>query len=184
MMPLGRLCAVAFLLALPVCCAQTAPTSHHARKPPKPEPTQQELFDYVRGQLLALSPSDGTNDNREVTYNMATSVLSITRPDGRCDIFLGQLDSNSTLWEVFDPSDSYRTREQVLRLTLTSLNGKQARTCYDTHNQVDTSIPGNRVRLLFSLARTNAISGFTDKMDTAIKKLIALAGGMPEKDIF
>jgi hypothetical protein len=49
---------------------------------------------------------------------------------------------------------------------------------------VDTSIPGNRVRLLFSLARTNAISGFTDKMDTAIKKLIALAGGMPEKDIF
>jgi hypothetical protein len=177
-------CVTAVLLLLPVCRAQSASSTHHAKTPPKPEPTQQELFDYVRGQLLALSPSDGINDNREVTYNMATSVLSITRPDGRCDIFLGQIDSNSSLWEVFDPSDSYRTREQLLRLTLTSLNGKQARTCYDTHNQVDTNIPGNRARLLFSLAKSNAISGFTDKMDTAIKKLITLAGGTPEKEIF
>lgn len=180
----GYLCAVVMLLALSACCAQTAPSNHHAKKPPKPEPTQQELFDYVRGQLLTLSPSDGVNDNREVTYNMTTSVLSVTRPDGRCDIFLGQLDSNSSLWEVFDPSDSYRTREQLLRLTLTSLNGRKARTCYDKNNQVDTTIADNRARLLFSLARTNAISGFTDKMDTAIKKLITLAGGTPEKEIF
>jgi hypothetical protein len=178
------LCAVALLLALPMCCAQTAPTSRHAKKPPKPEPTQQELFDYVRGQLLALSPSDGVNDNLEVSYNMTTSVLTITRPDGRCDIFLGELDSNSMLWEIFDPSDTYHSREQALRLTLTSLNGKKARTCYDKNNQVDPSLSPNRARLLFSLARTNAISGFTDKMDTSVKKLIALGGGTPEKDIF
>ena len=181
---LGHLCAVALLFALPGCWAQNAPATHHVKKPPKPEPTQQELFDYVRGQLLTLSPGDSVNDNLEVSYNMATSVLSITRPDGRCDILLGNLDSNSTLWEVFDPSDSYRTREQVLRLTMTSLNGKKARTCYDKNNKVDTSIPENRARLLFSLQKTNAISGFTDKMGTALTKLITLAGGTPEKDIF
>ena len=176
--------AVALLLMLPVCWAQTAPAAHHAKKPPKPEPTQQELFDYVRGELLALSPSDGINDNVEVKYDLATSVLSITQPDGHCDIYLGAMDSNSAIWEVFDPSDTYHTREQVLRLTLTSLSGKKARVCYDKDNLVDTSIASNRARLLFSLVMSNAVPKFTDNMGKAVKKLIALAGGTPEKDLF
>jgi hypothetical protein len=177
-------CAAVLLVALSVCAAQSTQTTRHAKKPPKPEATQQELFDYVRSQLLALSTSDGVNNNLEVTYDMSTSVLSITRPDGHCNIFLANLDPNSALWEIFDPSDSYRTREQVLRLTLTSLNGKSARTCYDAHDQVDPTMAPNRARLLFSLAGTNADTGFTDKMDKAIKKLIVLAGGNPQKDIF
>jgi uncharacterized lipoprotein YajG len=171
----------ALLMLLPACGAQA---THHAKKPPKPEPTQQELFDYVRGELLALSPNDGINDNQEVAFDVGTSVLSITQPDGRCDIYLGAIDSNSAIWEVFDPSDTYHTREQVLRLTLTSLSGKKARVCYDSHNQVDTSVASNRARLLFSLPMTNGVTGFTDKMGKAIKKLVALAGGAPEKDLF
>jgi hypothetical protein len=181
---LVHLCAAVVLLAVPVCSAQTTPATHHAKKPPKPEPTQQELFDYVRTQLLSLSTSDGVNNNLEVTYDLATSILSITRPDGRCNIFLANLDANSALWETFDPSDTYHTREQVLRLTLTSVNGKSARTCYDEHDQADSSMAANRARLLFSLASANTIPGFTDKMDAAIKKLIVLAGGNPQKDIF
>jgi hypothetical protein len=181
---LARVFVAAMLLGLPICSAQTAPTTHHAKKPPKPEPTQEELFDYVRSQLLTMSASDGINDNLEVSYDLATSVLSITRPDGHCNIFFSNLDGNSSLWEIFDPSDTYHTREQVLRLTLTSLNGKSARTCYDKQNQLDTTMAENRARLLFSLARTNAISGFPDKMDAAMKKLIAMAGGAPAKDIF
>ncbi|HXR39253.1 MAG TPA: hypothetical protein VN776_09175 [Terracidiphilus sp.] len=180
----ARISAAALFLILPVCSAQTAPATHHAKKAPKPEPTQQELFDYVRGELLALSPSDGINDNLEVSFDAATSVLSVTQPDGRCDIFLGAIDSNSAIWEVFDPSDTYHTREQVLRLTLTSLSGKKARICYDTHNEVDSSIAANRARLLFSVAMSNAVPGFTEKMGKAVKKLIALAGGTPEKDLF
>ena len=172
---------VMLLMALPAVSAQT---THHTRKAPKPEPTQQELFDYVRGELLALTPSDGINDNLEVAFDAARSVLTITQPDGRCDIFLGAIDSNSAIWEVFDPSDTYHTREQVLRLTLTSLSGKKARVCYDSHNQVDTSVAANRARLLFSLPMDNAVSGFTDKMGKAVKKLVALAGGSPEKDLF
>jgi uncharacterized lipoprotein YajG len=175
------LAAAALLMVLPVCSAQT---THHTKKPPKPEPTQQELFDYVRGELLALTPNDGINDNLEVAFDAATSVLSITQPDGRCDIYLGAIDSNSAIWEVFDPSDTYHTREQVLRLTLTSLSGKKARVCYDSHNQVDTSVPSNRARLLFSLPMANGVTGFTDKMGKAVKKLVALAGGAPEKDLF
>jgi hypothetical protein len=181
---LARISAAVFLLAAQLCCAQTSQTIHHTKKQPKPEPTQQELFDYVRSQLLTMSASDGVNDNLEVSYDLATSVLSITRPDGKCNIFLANLDSNSALWEVFDPSDSFRTREQELRLTLASVNGKAARTCYDAKNQVDPSMAPNRARMLFSLAATKAVPDFTDRMDAAIKKLIALAGGTPAKDIF
>jgi hypothetical protein len=177
-------CAAAVLLSLPVWCAQSTPATHHAKKPPKPEPTQQELFDYVRSQLLTMSADDGINDNLEVSYDLATSTLSVTRPDGRCNIFLGNLDSNSALWEIFDPSDTYHSREAVLRVTLSSLNGKSARTCYDKHDQVDPSLPPNRTRILFSLARTKASSSFTEDMDKALKKLIAMAGGAPAKDIF
>ncbi len=191
MTTLARIAAATLLLALGVCSAQTVPTAqttpatHHAKKtPPKPEPTQQELYDYVRGELLALTPSDGINDNLEVAFDAATSTLSITQPDGRCDIFLGAIDSNSAIWEVFDPSDAYHTREQILRLTLTSLSGKKARTCYDKNNQVDPSVPANRARLLFSLAMSNAVPGFTDKLGKAVKKLVALAGGSAEKELF
>ncbi|HEY1159301.1 MAG TPA: hypothetical protein VGE83_01645 [Terracidiphilus sp.] len=179
---LARICSAAFMLVLPACSAQT---THHAKRPdPKPEPTQQELFEYVRGKLLSLSPGDGINDNLEVAFDPASSILSITQPDGRCDVFLSSIDTNSAIWEIFDPSDSYHTREQVLRLTLTSLSGKKARTCYNSHNQVDTSLAANRVRLLFSLTKANAVPDFTENMDKAIKKLIVLAGGAPEKDIF
>jgi hypothetical protein len=167
--------------------AQAAPKPkpvQQTKKTPKPEPTQDELFDYVRGKLLALTPSDGINDNLEVAFDPATSVLSITQPDGRCDIFLSNIDTNSPIWEVFDPSDSYHTREDVLRLTLTSLSGKKARTCYDKNNQVDTNLASNHARLLFSVPKANAIPGFSEKMGKAIKKLIVLAGGAPEKDIF
>ena len=179
---LARICAAALILVLPACSAQTP---HHAKKPdPKPEPTQQDLFEYIRGKLLSLSPGDGINDNLEVAFDPAAAILSITQPDGRCDIFLSAIDTNSAIWEVFDPSDTYHTREQVLRLTLTSLSGKKARTCYDSHNQVDTSLAANRVRLLFSLAKANAVPDFTENMGKAIKKLIVLSGGAPEKDIF
>ena len=178
---LARICSAALILVLPPCSSQTTPAAHHTKKP---EPSRQELVDYVRGKLLALSPSDGINDNLEVAFDPATSILSITQPDGRCDIFLNAIDTNSTIWDVFDPSDTYHTREDILRLTLTSLSGKKARTCYDKNNQVDTSIASNRARLLFSVPKADAIPGFSEKMGKAIKKLIVLAGGAPEKDIF
>ena len=171
----------ALLMLLPACGAQA---THHAKKPPKPEPTQQELFDYVRGELLALSPNDGINDNQEVAFDVGTSVLSITQPDGRCEISLGAIDASTAIWETFDPSDNLNQRENVLRLTFTSLSGKKARVCYDTHNQVNTSLAGNRARFLFSQRKAGAVAGFTDKMGKAIKKLVALAGGAPEKDLF
>jgi hypothetical protein len=159
--------------------------AHHAKKnEPKPEPTQEELFEYVRGKLLSLSPTDGFNDNLEVTFDPATSTLSITQPDGRCDIFLNALDTNSVIWEVMDPSDTYHTREDILRLTMTSSSGKRARVCYDNQNQVDKSIAANRVRLLFAHNKANAVPDFTYNLTTAIKKLVVASGGAPEKKIF
>jgi hypothetical protein len=165
-----------------VCSAQA---THHAKKPdPKPEPTEQELFQYIRGKLLSLSPGDGINDTLEVAFDPASSILSITQHDGHCDIFLGALDGNSLIWEVFDPGDAYHTRPQILRLTLTSLSGKAARTCYDNSNRIDTSLAANRVRLMFSQAKADAFPDFTVKMGKAVTKLIVLCGGAQEKDPF
>jgi len=165
--------------------AQTANSAHHANKrEPKPEPTQQELYEYIRGKLLSLSPNDGFNDNLEVAFDPTTSVLSITQPDGRCDIFVNALDTNSAIWEVMDPSDSYHPRGEILRLTMTSTSGKKARTCYDTENQVDKSISGNRVRLVFAQDKANAVPDFTYNMTKAIKKLVVASGGAAEKTIF
>jgi hypothetical protein len=174
--------------AKPVLVAQATPPAkpaHKAKAPdPKPEPTLQDLLDYLRGKLLSLSPEDGLNDNLEVSYNLATSTLSITQPDGHCDISLNALDANSAFWDTLDPSDRYRTRGEVLRLTVMSQSGKNARVCYDGKNQINPDAATNRVRLLFSHSKADSIPGFVDTMDKAIKKLVALSGGAPEKKIF
>jgi hypothetical protein len=194
------LCAAALLVTLSGCTnaqnllnkiggetTETIPPVkpvHTAKKAaPKPEPTQQELFDYIRGKLLSLSPADGINDNLEVAFDPATSVLSITQPDGRCDIFLASIDTNSALWEEIDPSETYHQRPEILRLTMNSLSGKTARTCYDNHNKIDKSNAANRARLLFSRAKAEAVPGFTEKMGKALKKLVLQCGGAPEKEL-
>lgn len=155
-------------------------TGHHRAGEPKLEASQQDIFDYIRGKLLSLSPSDGVNDNLEVTFDPASSVLSVTQPDGHCDIFLDGIDTNSALWETVDPSEPYHTRPAVLRVTMNSLPGKKARVCYDPDGKVDRKMTSNRARLLFSLAKADAIPGFTDKMDKAFKKFVVLSGGAPE----
>jgi hypothetical protein len=156
-------------------------TSH--KKEPKPAPTPQELFEYVRSGLLSLSPSDGANDNLEVAYNPDIYTLTITQPDGRCDIYLNAIDNNSAVWEVIDPSESNRPRAEILRLTVNSMSGKPARTCYDSQNQIDTSVARNRARLFFSLSKAKATPDFTNKMDKAIKELVVASGGAPEKQV-
>ena len=114
---------------------------------------------------------------------MAT-VLTIKQPDGHCDIFLNALDANTLVWDVYDASDSMASRQPLARLTVISVAGKNARTCYDVDNQVDPTISGNRARLLFSWGKIPDGSGFQAKMTKAVKKLIALSGGSAEKDIF
>jgi hypothetical protein len=162
--------------------AQPGKPAHRAKKPdPKPEPTQQELFDYLRGKLLSLSPDDGLNDNLEVSFDPATSIMSITQPDGHCDVWLNAIDPNTTSWDKLDPSDTYHTREQVLRLTLTSLSGKKARTCYNKRNEINTEAAANRARLLFSLSGANAIPDFIETMEKTIKKLVTLSSRAPDK---
>ena len=93
---------------------------------PKPPPSREELFEYVRGRLLSLSTSDGINDNLEVAYNPDISTLTVTQPDGRCDIFLNSIDNNSAVWEIIDPSETNRPHAEVLRLTVNSISGKRA----------------------------------------------------------
>jgi hypothetical protein len=181
MTQLARICGAALIAILPACSAQTA---NHRKKPePKPEPTAQELFEYIRGALLSLSPEDGINDNLEVMFNLTSSVLTVTQPGGHCDQFLNSLNANDAVWDEFDASDAHQTRDKLLRLSLVSVSGKTARTCYDKANHVDASIAENRVRLLFSQTKAEQWPDFQKKTTTAVKKLIVLSGGALEKDI-
>jgi hypothetical protein len=174
--------APAMLAAPP---AQSATGRSHARKPaPKPEPTLEELAEYVRGKFLALTPSDGYNDNLEVEFDPETATLTVAQPDGRCENYLNALDANSMIWEIFDPGDTHDLREKLLRLTITSRSGKKARICYDKTNHPDPSATPNRVRFLFSTSKAEEIPGFQGNMSKAFKKLIALSGGIPEKELF
>ncbi|HWT64678.1 MAG TPA: hypothetical protein VN151_01085 [Terracidiphilus sp.] len=173
----------AALLALAFACpAQTKVP--HARTPAKPEPTEPELAEYIRGQLLALSPSDSINDNTEVTYNADTRVLTVTGPSGRCETSLPALNANALVWDLYDPSDTDRTREKLLRLTFVSVSGKTARTCYDAQGRVNSLMPTNRARFLFSESHADETPDFQKKMAKAFQKLIALTGGTPQKDLF
>ncbi|HUD74579.1 MAG TPA: hypothetical protein VMQ76_05855, partial [Terracidiphilus sp.] len=105
-------------------------------------------------------------------------------PDGRCVNFLNALDTNGISWEIFDPSDTHSSREEFLRLTITSMSGKTARVCYDRQNRPDNSASSNRVRLLFSASQAKQSPNFQKEMTKAVKKLIVLCGGVPEKKLF
>lgn len=182
MTPLARMTAAVLIALLPACSAQTA--AHAKRPAPKPPPTAPELFQYIRSALLLLSPDDGVDDNLEVTYDPATSILAIRQPGGHCDQFLNAVDANNVAWDLYDPSDETHPRERLLRLNLVSISGKKARICYDKQNHVDESIPDNRVRLLFNLTKAEQWPEFQKKLTKAVKSLVVLSGGAPAQDIF
>jgi hypothetical protein len=178
-----RMFAATLLIALPLCPAQTARVRKDAA-PQKPEPTESELVEYIRGALLSLSPNDGINDNLEVRYDETRKILTVIGPSGRCDEFISALNPNNLVWDVFDPSDSDRQREKLLRLTLVSIIGKNARTCYDKADHVALDVLGNRARFLFSQSKADDLPAFEEKMSKAFKKLIELSGGETEKELF
>jgi hypothetical protein len=165
-------------------CGAQARTQQSHKIAAKKEPTSAELFAYIHGALLEYSGDDGANDNLEVSIDPTATVLTIKQPDGHCDIFLSALDANTIAWDVFDASDSMQTRAPLARMTIVSVSGKKARTCYDVDNNVDPAIPVSRARILFSWAKIPEGSGFQAKFTKAFKKLIAQSGGASEKDIF
>ena len=176
--------AGALLLALAASGLAGQTQTHKKKADPKPEPTSAELFAYVRGALIEYSPDDRVNDNLEVSIDPTATVLTIKQPDGHCDIFLNALDANTIAWDVYDASDSMQTRAPLARMTVISVAGKKARTCYDVDNNIDPSIPVTRVRILFSWDKIPEGSGFQAKFTKAFKKLIKQSGGAEEKDIF
>ena len=174
--------AAVLIAVLPACSAQT-PT-HSARPDPRANAGAPELFEYVRSALLLLTPEDGVNDNQEVTMNWTTNVMTIAQPGGHCDLYMNALNANDVAWDMFDPSDSHETREKLVRLTLVSVSGTRARTCYDKAGRVDESVPANRIRFLFSYQKADQWTNFQSKLAKALKRLILLSGGVEAKERF
>ena len=179
MKQLACVSALMFFVSLPVCFAQTA--THKPAADIKPQATTPELVEYVRSALINLSPADGINDNVDVAFDSISKVLTITGPTGHCDLYLDALNTNNAIWDELDASDSMSTRPMMLRLTLASVSGRPARTCYDKQNHPDATIPPNRARLLFSSYKASEVPGFQDKLGKAFKKLVVLSGGAPER---
>jgi hypothetical protein len=165
-----------------MCAAQSKPA--HKKSAPVKEPTAAELFAYMRGVLLQYSADDGSNDNLEVAIDPTATVLTIKQPDGHCDIFLNALDANTVSWDVYDASDSMQTRAPLARLTVVSVAGKKARTCYDPDNNLDPAPSATRARILFSWEKIPEGSGFQSKFTRAFKKLITQSGGAAEASLF
>jgi len=176
------LCAGAMAWTAPMCAAQSKPA--HKKSALVKEPTAAELFAYMRGVLLQYSADDGSNDNLEVAIDPTATVLTIKQPDGHCDIFLNALDANTVSWDVYDASDSMQTRAPLARLTVVSVAGKKARTCYDPDNNLDPAPSATRARILFSWEKIPEGSGFQSKFTRAFKKLITQSGGAAEASLF
>jgi len=85
---------------------------------------------------------------------------------------------------VYDASDSMQTRAPLARLTVVSVAGKKARTCYDPDNNIDPAINITRARILFSWEKIPEGSGFQTKFTKAFKKLITQSGGAAEASLF
>jgi hypothetical protein len=160
------------------------PVSHGKKGEPAPALSQQELADYLRGKLLALSPSDGIYDNLEVRFDPASSVLTVVQPNSVCEQFMDTLDINNVSWDVFDPSEANVPREELLRLTVTSVSGRTARSCTDERGRPEEGTSTNRIRLFFSLSKASQVPDFKAKIAKTVKQLTILAGGNPEKDIY
>lgn len=169
--------AVALISLAPFCNAQS---STHKKAEPKVELTVPELVEYVRSALLTFSPQDGINDNLDVSFDDVSKVLKVTTPVGHCDLFIDALNTNNAMWDEFDASDSTGSRPELLRLTLVSLSGRPARSCYDRQNRPDTMMMPNRARLLFS-TRADEMPNFREKLGKAFKKLVVASGGEPER---
>jgi hypothetical protein len=174
--------AAVLIAVLPACSAQS--TTRSARPDPKSNAAAPELFEYVRSALLLLTPEDGVNDNQEVTMNWTTNVMTIAQPAGHCDLYMNALNANDVAWDVFDPSDAHETREKLVRLTLVSISGTKARTCYDKAGRVDESVPSNRIRFLFSFQKADQWPNFQSKLTKALKRLIVLSGGTGNTERF
>jgi len=180
---LSAICAAAMAWTAQPCVAQLKSTQSK-KVAPKKEPTSAELFAYMRGVLLQYSADDGVNDNLEVAIDPTATVLTIKQPDGHCYIFLNALDANTVSWDVYDATDSMQTRAPLARLTVVSVAGKKARTCYDVENNIDPAPSATRARILFSWEKIPDGSGFQSKFTKALKKLITQSGGTAEANLF
>ena len=175
----------AALLAIVVSSSRAQPAMHRKKAvAAKPEATAAELFEYIRGTLMAYSPDDRINDNLDVSLDPTATVLTIKQPDGHCDIFLGALDANTVTWDFYDASDSMVSRQPLARMSVVSLPGKSAAHLLrpgQPGRPVDSDQPG---AIAVFVGEDSRGSGVQSKVTKAMKKLIALSGGYAEKDIF
>jgi len=143
------------------CVAQNAPPKRRLRQP---LPRSRSYFSTSAARSYLLSPDDGINDNVEVTFNPATSVLTVTQPSGHCDEFLNALDAQNAVWDQFDPSDAQQTRRKSWsdsRWFRWPANQPVSATTRQT--RLTPAFRGNRVRLLFSFSKAEQWPLFQEK---------------------
>lgn len=151
------------------------------------QPTKQQTFDYLRGKLLSLSTQDGSNGITETSFNDNNCTSTIFYEDKTYSIiFWGNLDANAIGWDIFDPNKGGGGNkfDRLIRIAIVAKTGYAARQLFSSNGQIDNTISNIHIRLLFSLSKAADIPSFQNKIEKAVKRLITLCGGEPERNLF
>lgn len=144
-------------------------------------PGKKETAEYIRGKVLSLTTKDGHNGYADASFIESDCIFSTLHEDkDTIDINLSNLDANAISWDIFDPSpdEAPGRKAKLLRLTISSADGKIARKCSSGCNE-------KVARFLFKLDSIENVEEFKKKMSKAVKHLITLCGGKKEvKDPF
>ena len=163
-----------------IACFLLITTSVYAQTPKLPG--KLETAEYIRGKLLSHTTKDANDGLTEVSFNENNCTLLLIQENNlTVENYFSNLNANTITWDIFDPSpyDAPGRHAKLLRLKISSIAGKIARTC--SGNKCKTQI----ACLWFKLDSIDNVEDFKKKMSKSVKHLIELCGGKEEeKDPF
>lgn len=103
-----------------------------------------------------------------------------------CKMFFANLDANTIAWDIYDPNKNGENKfAKLLRITIAGKQGVAARKTFNAEGQeVEYTNGNNKTFLSFSLTKAADIPNIQNQLEKALKRLITLCGGEPERNQF
>jgi len=153
----------------------TLPNSHSASA------SKQEIFQFIRGQMLGLSPTD-YGKVVEVSFDSSSCATRVIYGDNaQAVINFANLDANSIFWSVVPVNNS---SEKFLRLTMIAAPGTSGEDTFFDRNSPTVGSPMNMAIIDFALAKAAQVPDVQDKFARSVKHFITLCGGTAERARF
>lgn len=146
--------------------------------------SKQETFQFIRGQLLGLSPT-GFGSISDASFNTDTCTLKLIYADNaKADVNFANLDANSVFWSVAPIPGSGDSSDKFLRLTMIAVPNQPGEATFFDPGNPTTGTPKNQAILDFSLAKAAQVPDVQERIGGAIRHLISLCGGTSERKSF